>query len=107
MISSLLISLPFVTSFLVSKNPVKVGSGAMWASPPTLLTTLRRLSSEFKPESGDVASAGLAEERTEEFLKPAGVSQLTCVNRRDSADADFPRLRKHWHRHSDRMSRFQ
>src|SRR5690349_15505213 len=40
----------------------------------------------LKPENSDIARAGLAEERTEEFLKPASVSQLTCENRRDSAD---------------------
>ena len=50
----------------------------------------------------------LAEERTEEFLKPARVSQLTCINRRDSADTDLPRLRNHyWHRRCDRLSMLQ
>jgi len=75
-----------------------------------LPTTLRQpFSNGFRQESSDVARAGLAEERTEEFLKPARVGQLTCVNRRDSADTDFPRLRKHyyWHRDGDRLSMFQ
>jgi len=73
-----------------------------------LPTTLRQpFSNGFRQESSDVARAGLAEERTEEFLKPARVGQLTCVNRRDSADTDFPRLRKHyWHRDGDRLSMF-
>jgi hypothetical protein len=77
----------------------------MWASQPPLLNdATTHISSDFKLESSDVARAGLAEERTEEFLKPARVSQLTSKNRRDCADTDFRRLRKHyWHRHSVRL----
>src|SRR4029077_13284302 len=97
------------TSFLVSKNPseTKFGPDLGLATDASNDATTP-VSSGFKPESSDVARAGLAEERTEEFLKPARVSRLTCVNRRDSPDTDFPRLRKHyWHRHCDRLSMFQ
>jgi hypothetical protein len=68
--------------FLVSKNRSESKFGPNVALATNASNDAKTpVSSGFKPESSDVARAGLAEERTEEFLKPARVSQLPCVNR--------------------------
>jgi len=54
------------------------------------------------------AEGGLAKKRTEDLLKPASVSQLTCVNQREVCERNLPRLRKHCrHRRDDRPCIFR
>jgi len=67
----------------------------------------RTAARQLKPQSSSAARVGLAEESTEESLKRARLSQLTYVNRQNSADTDPPRLRKYfWHKRGARLSIF-